>query len=221
MPEQACRVRGLGLPWWENAAFPTTLLSADMPDERDLANDIVAQRGYLIRYASFHLRDAAQAEDAVQDTLAAALAQRGNFAGRAQLRTWLTAILKRKIVDQVRRREREVATDPFEGFNELDAASADAPFTAAGRWAVKPGNWNMPEAALEAAQFWRVFASCCKRMSVRHALVFSMREVMEMTSHDICRELGLSESNLHVMLFRARNSLRTCMTKNWFGTGRG
>lgn len=221
MADQACLAHDLRPPWWDNAAFPTTVPSAGMPDEHDLSNDIVAQRGYLLRYASFHLRDAAQAEDAVQDALAAALARRGEFAGRAQLRTWLTAILKRKIVDQVRRREREVATDPIEGFDELDAASATDPFTAAGRWGLKPGNWNLPEAALESAQFWRVFASCCKRMSARHALVFSMREVMEMTSDDICQELRLSESNLYVMLFRARNSLRTCMTKNWFGTGRG
>lgn len=195
--------------------------SGDMADEGDLANDIAAQRGYLLRYAMFHLRDAAHAEDAVQDTLIAALAHRDQFAGRSQLRTWLTGVLKHKIIDQVRRREREVPTEAVEGLGEEDPANATGPFTAAGRWAELPGKWKMPEAALESAQFWRVYEKCCGLMPARYALVFSMREVMEMTSGEICKELGLSESNLHVILFRARVRLRSCMTRNWFESDRG
>jgi RNA polymerase sigma-70 factor (ECF subfamily) len=54
-------------------------------------------------------------------------------------------------------------------------------------------------------------------MPRRHALVFSMREVMDMPAEEICKNLEISKSNLHVILFRARLSLRSCMSKNWFG----
>ena len=73
-----------------------------MADEEDQAQSLETHRKYLLRYALFHLRDPSLAEDAVQDTLVAALAQRDRFQGRSQLRTWLTGILKHKIVDLTR-----------------------------------------------------------------------------------------------------------------------
>jgi RNA polymerase sigma factor (sigma-70 family) len=77
-----------------------------MDAEVEQAKTLGLHRTYLLRYALFHLRDPSLAEDAVQDTLIAALAQRDSFQGRSQLRTWLTAILKHKIIDLVRKRAR-------------------------------------------------------------------------------------------------------------------
>ena len=77
-----------------------------MPPPADLRSQIEALRPYLLRFASLQLRDAAAAEDAVQEALVAALAGESGFAGRANLRTWLTGILKHKIVDTVRRQAR-------------------------------------------------------------------------------------------------------------------
>jgi RNA polymerase sigma-70 factor (ECF subfamily) len=187
-------------------------------DERSRA--IAAQRPYLLRFAMLHLRDAAQAEDAVQDSLMAALAQRDRFAGRAQLRTWLTGILKHKIVDHVRRRDRTVPAGLLAAAEDGGPGAEGGPFDAAGRWAEPPERWEHPESALEATQFWRVYEECCRLMPARQALVFSLREVLQMTSQEICKELGISASNLHVILFRARLRLRECMTKNWFAGDR-
>lgn len=211
-----------GRAWWHNAALSTTRYDGGMPDpDGELSNAIVAERAYLLRYAKLHLRDTARAEDAVQDALIAALGHREKFAGRAQLRTWLTAILKHKIVDQVRRQERENPAASAEDHLEQDLEGGSGPFTATGGWVDKPGRWEMPESALESTQFWRVYEQCCRLMPARHALVFSMREVMEMPSEEICKELGISTSNLHVILFRARLRLRSCMTKHWFECGHG
>lgn len=77
-----------------------------MGADEGLANSLKAHRKYLLRYALFQLRDASLAEDAVQDTLVAALAQGEGFAGRSQLLTWLTSILKHKVIDLVRKRGR-------------------------------------------------------------------------------------------------------------------
>ncbi len=190
-----------------------------MGGDEDLAKTLESHRKYLLRYALFQLRDPSLAEDAVQDTLIAALAQRDGFQGRSQFRTWLTAILKHKVIDLVRKRGRGLPADAMPLGEEDD--SADSSFNARGRWIDPPADWGLPDAALESNQFWRVYQKCCQRMPERHALVFSMREVMGMSTEEICKNLEISTSNLHVILYRARLSLRSCMTKNWFGAGHG
>lgn len=187
--------------------------------DEDLAKTLESHRKYLLRYALFQLRDPSLAEDAVQETLIAALAHGDSFEGRSTLRTWLTSILKNKIVDLVRSRERGLPADALLVGNEQDAS--EAAFDRKGRWIDPPADWGLPDAALESAQFWRVYQKCCQRMPERHALVFSMREVMGISTEEICKKLEISTSNLHVILYRARLSLRTCMTKNWFGADHG
>ena len=187
-----------------------------MAEQDDLAQSLEAHRKYLQRYAQFHLRDASLAEDAVQDTLMAALAQRDRFEGRSQLRTWLTGILKHKIIDMTRSRSRGLPANTV-SLGE-DSESFSDSFNAKGKWVDTPADWGMPDAALESNQFWLVYQECCKRMSKRDAMVFSMREVMGLSSEEICKKIEITTTNLHVILFRARLSLRSCMNKNWFGT---
>ena len=190
-----------------------------MGGDEDLAKSLESHRKYLLRYALFQLRDASLAEDAVQETFIAALAHRDSFEGRSTLRTWLSSILMHKIVDLVRSRQRGLPADALTLGNEHDAA--EAAFDGKGRWIDPPADWGLPDAALESDQFWRVYQKCCQRMPERHALVFSMREVMDMSTEEICKKLEISRSNLHVILYRARLSLRSCMTKKWFSAGHG
>lgn len=194
----------------------TTRSISTMAEDDDLAQSLETHRKYLQRYAQFHLRDPSLAEDAVQDTLVAALSQRDRFQGRSQLRTWLTGILKHKVIDLMRSRDRALPPDAFS--LDQDNNSAEGAFDAGGNWVDPPADWGKPDAALEASQFWRVYQECCQRMSRRDALVYSMREVMGLSSEEICKKIEITTTNLHVILFRARQSLRTCISKNWFGT---
>ncbi|MEX0638235.1 MAG: sigma-70 family RNA polymerase sigma factor [Burkholderiales bacterium] len=187
--------------------------------DEELSKALESHRKYLLRYALFLLRTPSLAEDAVQDTLMAALAHRESFQGRSQLRTWLTSILKHKVVDLARKRDRGLPADAMQLGEEDDAG--DGPFGAGGRWIDPPADWGLPDAALASKQFWQVYRKCCQRMPERHALVFSMREVMDLSTEDICKNLEISKSNLHVILYRARQSLRSCMTKNWFAGDHG
>ena len=66
--------------------------------------DMVSHRSALVRFAKARLHDPMLAEDVVHDVFEAVLSGRAAFAGRAALRSWLTAILKHKIVDLVRQR---------------------------------------------------------------------------------------------------------------------
>jgi len=185
-----------------------------MADENEHAHSLETHRKFLQRYALFHLRDSSLAEDAVQDTLMAALARRTQFQGRSQLRTWLTVILRNKIIDLTRSRGRGLPANTVALGEDTD--SDDGSFKANGEWIDPPADWGRPDAALESNQFWRVYKECCQRLTERDALVFSMREVEGLSSDEICRTMSMSTTNLHVILFRARQRLRSCMNDKWF-----
>jgi len=180
---------------------------------------IEREREYLLRYARLQLRNPAQAEDAVQDTLLAALEGVAGFSGKSSLRTWLTGILKHKIIDQLRRGAREQSfTASGDDGGEADAI--DALFAADGHWRGMPSDWGDPDTAFENRRFREAFELCLRRLPERTARVFSMREVMEMTTAEICQELGISPTNCWVMLHRARLTLRECLELTWFGQPR-
>ena len=174
---------------------------------------------YLYRYALFRLRDAARAEDAVQETLLAALQAYGNFAGRGSERTWLVGILKHKITDQFRRLSRE-SQAPARADEEF---AHEEFFRPPGEWTdhwetdYAPGEWHAsPDALVEQGEFWLVFQDCLGPLPRRTASAFMMREVDGLTSEEICEVLGVKVNNLWVMLHRARLHLRRCLELNWF-----
>jgi RNA polymerase sigma-70 factor (ECF subfamily) len=186
----------------------------------DLSRDLEQHRGYLLRVARLQLRDEALAEDVVQETLLAALSGSG-FSGKSSLRTWLTGILKHKIVDAIRARRREpLAMASLEEETDLD--EFDPLFKDDGSWSAPPAEWGDPENALSRQQFFDVMQFCLEKLPPNTARVFMMREVMDLTTEEICKELTITANNLWVILYRARMALRMCLEQNWFsGTARG
>lgn len=156
----------------------------------------------------------ADAEDVVQETLLAALSARDGFSGRSSLRTWLTGILKHKIIDAIRQKQRRAAIASLDETNELD--SVDAMFDDNGAWKALPADWGDPENALSRSEFVRVLEQCLERLPPNAARVFTMREVLELDSDEICKELTITANNLWVILYRARMALRRCLEQNWF-----
>jgi len=185
-------------------------------DADAFAAEIETHRGYLMRVATLQLRDRAAAEDAVQDTLVAALAGRAGFTGRSSVKTWLTGILKHKIVDAIRRRQREPVPEASLG-DETDLDDFEPLFDETGHWEAMPAHWSDPEAALSRRQFFDVLEFCLDKLPANTGRVFMMREVMELESDEICKELRITSNNLWVILYRARMALRLCLDKHWFG----
>ena len=181
----------------------------------DFATELQAHRSYLLRVAQLQLRDRDRAEDVVQETLLAALVGRDRFNGRSSVKTWLTGILKHKIVDAIRHRQR----DPiFESSlpDEIDLEEFDGHFSRNGAWETPPSDWGDPESALGRQQFFDVLQFCLDRLPPNTGRVFMMREVMELESEEICKELRITANNLWVMLYRARMALRQCLQQYWF-----
>ncbi len=175
-------------------------------------------RSYLMRYALLQLRDATAAEDVVQETLLAGVEGAARFSGKSSIRTWLTGILKHKIIDHLRRQAREVPLNQGEEAAERSEAEAvDALFVADGHWQTPPADWARPDQALENKKFLEVLELCAKLMPAKMARVFAMREVMELSTEEICKELGITATNCWVILHRARLILRECLETKWFG----
>lgn len=182
---------------------------------------LAATRRDMIRFAHLQLRDAAQAEDAVQEALVAAFANARGFTGRAALKTWIFAILKHKIIDLLRRQARTPNVSALAAADEPLDRTVDALFQANGHWQAdyRPGDWGDPEEALRQQRFWEVFEACLEHLPEATARVFMMREFLDFETAEICRELGISSGNCHVILHRARHGLRRCLEQGWFAPG--
>ncbi|MEW6590847.1 MAG: sigma-70 family RNA polymerase sigma factor [Pseudomonadota bacterium] len=167
---------------------------------------------YLFRVARRQLHSDEQAEDAVQETLLAALSAQARFAGDASVRTWLTGILKHKIVDLIRRNVREVGLPLDDDGDE----AIDLLFKQDGHWAEPVRPWGNPHAELELGRLRRVLDECADRLKPVMAQVFSLRELAGLETEEICKELGITPTNCWVLLHRARVFMRQCLELNGF-----
>lgn len=185
------------------------------------SEDIAAIRGDMLRFARLQLRDAAAAEDAVQEALLAALAKPGAFAGRAGLKTWVFAILKNKIVDVIRAQARSTNVSALAADEESLDQTFETLFQANAHWApqARPRDWGDPQAALRQQHFWNVFDVCLHHLPENTARVFMMREFLDFETPEVCQELGITVNNCNVILHRARNALRLCLERGWFAAG--
>jgi RNA polymerase sigma-70 factor (ECF subfamily) len=168
----------------------------------------------LYRHAYFRLRDQMAAEDAVQETLLAAMKARERFAGRSSERTWLMGILNNKVVDAMRKQMREQSLAQGDlGDEELE----DLLFEADGHWRHPPSAWGDPDAAFEQKAFWQALTGCLEELPARQAQAFTLCEVDGVDGEEASKVLGVTTTNIWVMLHRARLRLRECLELTWLG----
>jgi len=171
----------------------------------------VDQHGdYLFNFAVGQLRDAGVAEDLVQDTFAAAWKARERFEGKCSERTWLVGIMRHKIYDHLRYacRERAVRCEEFP--REDDGESM--------MWVHQTADECLhPTRRMELAEFKENLERAMGTLPPRIAQVFQLYEIEERPNREVCARLNISESNLWVMLHRARKQLRTQLEGWWNG----
>lgn len=187
------------------------------PDGGDFSDVFLEKtRAEMLRFARLQLGND-EVEDAVQEAIVGALKNAQNFRGEAALKTWMIAILKNKIADILRQRQRRPIPASQMMVDDDTGALPDI-FDRRGMWhdSSKPLRWADPEAAIYSSQFLAIFDACLNRLPMQQGRVFMMREVVEMETDEICNELGLSVSNIHVILHRARLGLRACLEANWY-----
>ncbi len=167
----------------------------------------------LYAFAMLHLHDAHLAEDAVQETLLSALQAWERFRGDCSLRTWLTGILKHKILDEFRRQQREAPNDAYD-LGTAEDGIEDPDFAADGHWRERSADWGCPERCLAGERFWSVIERCIAALPPHTARLFVLRELWEMETELLCKELLISPSNLWTSLYRARLKMRRCLERN-------
>lgn len=181
---------------------------------------------HLFKFAYVRLRDQGLAEDMVQETFLAALKGAKAFEGRSAEKSWLIGILNHKILDHFRKASRETSFTNLEFYQDEESERFIPDGFFKGGWIHEPDRnlgpmaWpNDPGSSLDSAAFWKSYQECASKLPRTIAAVFVLREMDGLESREICQTLNITESNLWVMLHRARMALRSCLEKNWFGKG--
>ena len=173
---------------------------------------------YLYRFALSRVKDPGVAEDLVQETFLAALRGLQKFKQRSSGHTWLTAILKHKIVDYFRKKHRELVIEDIETVSE----STDGFFKNSGSWKIRPEKWDVnPAKIFEQREFMNVLLKCLAQLPERLARAFMLREMEGLSTEELCKSMQISATNSWVMLYRARTYLRRCLEITWFNKPTG
>lgn len=172
---------------------------------------------YLFRYAMFRLRNREAAEDAVQESLLAAVQSHEQYEHRSSERTWLVGILRHKIVDQLRSNYRYSAYD-LEAGSHFESLCFEAEGKFGGHWrsgyAPTVNNLRCDE-MVEQKDFLLTLDRCLRALPERMATAFILKEIDGLSSDEICESLNLSKANLWVLLHRTRLQLRHLVEKEW------
>ncbi|WP_316802983.1 sigma-70 family RNA polymerase sigma factor [Pedobacter nototheniae] len=171
---------------------------------------------YLFTYAVSRLNDEEIAKDLVQETFLAGLERIENFEGHSSEKTWLTAILKYKVIDVYRKKSSKITKDKVIAFDEYDREDF---------FDQNDGHWNDPHRpkemgieepdALISKEFTETLQKCMKKLPALWLAVFTMKHMDEEETAVICSELKVTSSNFWVIIHRTKVNLRACLQKNW------
>ena len=171
---------------------------------------------YLFSYALFKTRNREEAEDLVQETFLSAYKNRDSFKGNSSEKTWLTSILKNKIIDYYRK---EKAGQSLDEYLESTSSSFEESFFSSdeyGTWKKDIGaNYfsESPESYLFSKEFQKFLELCLIKLPSRLRSIFVAKYMEEEETDAICKENNITPSNYWVMIFRAKVLLRECLEK--------
>jgi RNA polymerase sigma-70 factor (ECF subfamily) len=167
---------------------------------------------YLYGYAFSRLHDRSAAEDAVQETFLAALQGLDRYQGKVEMKYWLRGILRNKTVDFIRRRVREFPSETLEQYDE--APSPIRRWFGIPTWRVDSWQFD-PAEVLEDKDFWGVFEQCVAELGSPLREVFTLKEIENLSTEQICAEFNITPNNLWVMVHRARKRLKSALNQHW------
>lgn len=167
---------------------------------------------YLFNYAIARVSSTEIAKDLVQETFFAGLKSAKNFKGEAAERTWLIAILKRKVIDHYRK------INSKKGKAEI-RINYNKNIENQGDWLEEQVMDQFDQGSdhmIENEELGMALQECIDKLPKKQAIVFNMKTIQGMSTEDICNELNINPSNLWVLIHRARTALMGCLNQNWF-----
>ncbi|MDZ7670930.1 MAG: RNA polymerase sigma factor [Gammaproteobacteria bacterium] len=174
------------------------------------AGDQEAYRTAVAKYSPRMLATAraivgpAQAEDVVQEAWVTVFRQIGKFEQRSALSTWLQRIVANGAISHLRKQKKEASSDT----SQEQPPDADW-FDSRGRWVNPPVAWDTstPDDLLTAADLQDCIDKHIALMSDQQRQVLVMRDMQSQSFDDICNDLGVTASNVRVLLHRGRTRL--------------
>ena len=164
---------------------------------------------YLLSFAMSKLNDIDLAKDLVQDTFVSALTKLHTFEQRSKLRTWLTSILNRKIIDHWRKAETRY-TDPISSFFDQNDESR--------HWILeKTGDSNIKniDEEIDETETLSELSNCLDTLPEKWRGIVASKYLDEKESEQICNDFDITSSNLWVIMHRAKLLLRDCLKTKW------
>lgn len=160
----------------------------------------------LLRLARSYVRDAALAEDVVQDTWLGVLRGVERFERRSAFRTWLFRIL----VNRAKTRGvREARYEPLEPESE---SPLDGHFDERGRWRAPPGIWHLtPERMAHSGEIGSLIAQALTHLPEMQRRVVTLHDIEQLDSKEVCNILDITETNQRVLLHRGRTRIRAAL----------
>ena len=174
-------------------------------EARDRYTELVTRHQRRASRIAFHyMRDAAEADEAVQDAFVKAYSHLTSFREELPFEVWFTRILINGCLDRIKartRRERWVGPFPETAHGERDYAER------------VPGSGATPEELLLARERRRRLGAALARLPERQRSVFLLSHFEGCTSREVSAVTGLNESTVRVHLFRAIRKLRSLLAE--------
>ncbi len=183
-------------------------------DEEAFTALVKELHGSLLRLARTFLKDAAVAEEMVQETWLAVLEGLDRFEGRSSLKTWIFSILANKARTRAVRDGREVLFTEMASAEEGEEPAVDpARFKASGYWNEPPRPWDdhTPERLLANAEMMVHLKQALEALPEAQRAIVVLRDMEGCSPEEACNILGVSETNQRVLLHRGRSRLRRAL----------
>jgi|TARA_R110000737_G_scaffold347664_1_gene379695 RNA polymerase sigma factor (sigma-70 family) len=158
---------------------------------------------YLFQFAMSKIRNRDLALDFVQETMLVSLEKIEQFEGRSSLRTWMTTILNRKIIDYWRKEKRTQGTVDISD-NENSTFTANANFIP-----------KDPHQLSEEAEKRSILEICIDKLPDNWREIVHAKYYDEKNGEEISKEFRITSSNFWVIIHRAKAQLRDCMDKKY------
>ncbi len=140
-------------------------------------------------------------QDLIQATWEVFLKNLDKFEGRSQIKVFLAGILLNKIREDRRVLKRFAPEEDIEKIT-------NSAFTIEGWWKLDPVD---PQTLMQSKQALEFIEECIEGLSEAQKNAFILREIEDEDTENICKILGISVSNLGVLIFRAKEKLRSCL----------
>lgn len=176
----------------------------------------------FFRFCLHRVNNHQVAEDLVQDTFLSALKSVDKFRGDCPEKSWLYNILRNKTIDHFRKKTNQEVKQSNSVYDLDNDAFLNRYFNPEGKfvnhWAddAGPNRWDVSaDTIMESEEFMRFLMLCLSLLPETWSKVFSLKNIEEYTTKEICKELDITPSNLWTIIHRAKLQLRSCMEKRW------